>query len=305
MVSSPDTTDKDFTRGEAFIRFTQNRMTHRLSNSYEDKRSSKKIQWQSSYNQQKNRYRLSLDRNFDPDIDTLLVSTEKDFKHFLAFASVSANSQNDFGVILGIGSLLSYDMKTNYLETRSERNVETSQVVVRPFLDLNENNVMDEGDVPLTNIEFRNGQNRDIAKSNDQGNARFTGLYPWKRVRLEVVMTKLPNIYYRPSEPAKEIYLRGGKTSHVDFPFIVQAEIYGEISGAKYPKDLLVHLVKGEEILMITKPDSEGYYLLEEIKMSKELQLKLYDPTRGKYLQSKEVSFESYENPEAEVNFEL
>lgn len=289
--------------GEAFLRFTHRGvLTHRVSNNYTQERSSDKISWQTSYDRPEGRFRVALERTYAPDVDWVLASAEKNFRRFLGFGTVSANSENDLAITIGIGSLLTYDKKTNRAEVMPERNIETSQLVARAFLDLNENGEHDEGEPLLQDIEFKNGQTRLFAQTDEDGNAMFYGLQSWLRTRVEVVVPKIQNIYYRPTVVAKDIYLRGGKTAHIDFPFIVRGEVYGVIS-SKYDGDrYLVQVIKGDEVLASSKAERDGYYLVEDVPLRKDIRVRVLDRLTNRYVRSEEVAFTDTENPSIELN---
>lgn len=131
-----------------------------------------------------------------------------------------------------IGLDLSYNfipknLKGDYLMTGDTADLNTGQIIVKPFLDKDQNGVRDEGEDYIASVDFRNRLRGTRATTNEIGEAIIPGLVPNLVNRVEMDVATLPDIYMSPTQKALYIMGKQGVNGPVDYA----VEQLGEVNG--------------------------------------------------------------------------
>lgn len=229
------------------------------------------------------------------------TSLNRQFENF----TLSANAATHSNGFSSIGALLSFGL--DHDPRSGETNLKTKALAlygaasVFVFLDANQNGRYDPNEKPLKDVELRVNQGNTGVMTNDRGIGVLTNLSPYLATDVTISLRSLEDPFQRPNPKGLRFIPRPGKYAHLDLPVIVATEITGFVRtrdnrgglSGRPRRGLAIRLTAADgSVVRETKTESDGYYLLDELKAGK-YRLEI-DPRQLK-AQKMKISPESYE----------
>ena len=206
----------------------------------------------------------------------LLTNFDWRFNKYQLGLNTSVSDNDEYSATLNLAySFVPQTLSGNYRLTGQASDLSTGQVILVPFLDVNQNGIRDPGEDPIEGIEFINRLRGTRAVSNEIGQASLGGISPDIANRIEINEETLPDIYLVPQR--KEFFVLGklGVNGPVDYPLDKLGEISGvlygidpETGGAVPLENIEVFLLdEKEEVIAETITEFDGFYLFPSLPM--------------------------------------
>ncbi|MCP4481610.1 MAG: hypothetical protein GY817_02135 [bacterium] len=181
--------------------------------------------------------------------------------------STNYDSNKKYGVYLSYSLNLDYDYQNNKLGVMDKNYKNKGTVVVRVFLDNNNDGIFNNDDLLLEDVKFKSDQVRIIEKTDENGIAILHGIPTYRVVSLKVDLNSLEDVYWISNKEEEFVYLKPGAKIQMDFPIIMT----GDIEGILYLED---KVLRGFPLLLLDKhgnfikkvySEIDGLFLFEQV----------------------------------------
>ncbi len=177
------------------------------------------------------------------------------------------NWYEDTGVTFGftVGTFLARDHRSNTWASTHRRMANRSAASVRTYIDLDDDQVYDDLDLPLEGVGFKNLTAwRDI-RTNDSGIALLPGVMAHSAQTIELDLTTVDDPFLVPVVKGANVLGHPGGIVDVEMAFAYTSEIEGLVTDADYPEAQLRHiglelLDDGGERVHATVVEFDGFY---------------------------------------------
>jgi hypothetical protein len=197
-------------------------------------------------------------------------------RRFTAFAIGATASYDNTGAF-AFGTSVTYSLgrepRKGSWRHSSDRMASTGMASIRVFLDVNANQVFDEGDEPLKDVKFRpGGENQ---KTNEDGIILLRGLSSSVPTNIVLDTDSLEDPYWVPLKRGFEVIGRPGRPFKLDFPITPTGEIDGTVylvsgDSQKPVGNTQVQLVnEKQEVIQEVKSEYDGFYLIQLVPQGK------------------------------------
>ncbi|KZN34907.1 hypothetical protein N480_20175 [Pseudoalteromonas luteoviolacea S2607] len=168
---------------------------------------------------------------------------------------------------------LGYPNTSDVLLFTDKRLASTGSVVVKVFLDHNNNAVFDNNDEVLKGVRVKSVQSFGQARTDDNGIALLSNMPLERRTDIRLDIDTLPDPFYIPAHDGRSVTPRRGLITYLEYP-VVHA---GELEGITYKKHqdgsssplayATIELVdKDNRVVAQAKSAFDGYYVLSNIR---------------------------------------
>lgn len=210
-------------------------------------------------------------RDYLTSVNEGALTLNKNLKNCIVGSEVTISSNGDFSIqgLLSYGSIFDPVKKHQAFYQRGQTNYGAAGVTV--FLDLNQNQMRDEGEPGLENIRVLVNQQDAEELTSKDGYVLLSHLPVHQPVNLSISLKSIPDPSYRPILPGKSIVLRPGGAAQIELP----VGVFGEVSGIVNIKTsasqtgkrgIVVELVNSTgKVVAHSRTGSDGYYVMEEI----------------------------------------
>ena len=189
-------------------------------------------------------------------------------------ASVSDTKDYSAGVNLAY-NFVPQSMTGDYKMTGSTLDISSGTVLLRPFVDLNQNGIYDEDEPTLEGVEFENKLRGRKAKSNENGVAALGGIAPDVPNRIEIEQETLPDIYLIAQKQDFYVLGKRGVNGPIDFPMDKLGEIAGTLYGVDPETQEMIPLENVDiyllddtgEVIAEATTEFDGFYLFPSLPM--------------------------------------
>ena len=184
---------------------------------------------------------------------------------------VDYSDNKEFSGRLTMSFSLGRDPRSGNPTLRSARLAEWGAVSARVFLDNNQNNVFDKGDMPIKGARFRSNGTELRTQTGEDGTAYITGLATYQPLDIGISDGSLENPFWIPQPEGVTVTLRPGVTATLDFPVTTTGEIDGTVYRQKGKwagevSDVEIQLVDlNGRIVKQVKSQFDGFYLFDYI----------------------------------------
>ena len=153
------------------------------------------------------------------------------FRYEFPFAQTSASVRRDNNITSFIqsanGSVL-VDGRTNYLGTDNQPSVGKGGIVIVPFLDLNCNGRLDEGEPKAFGLNFSTNGGR-IERNNLDTTIRIFDLEPYTNYTIELDRNSFDNISWKINKPTISVIIDPNQFKLIQVPIAVIGEATGTV----------------------------------------------------------------------------
>ncbi len=176
-----------------------------------------------------------LSSNFIGDRETTLqAGIDVKFDKFRLGVSGSASTEENYRAGLTLSyNFIPQSLQGNYKMTGDTSDLNTGVLLVRPYLDENQNDMYDDGEKVIEGLEFRNLLSGKRGTVDESGVATLQGLTPAVVNRVRVEPESYPDIYLVADKEEVNVYGKRGIGGPIDFAL----NKLGEISGSIYVSD--------------------------------------------------------------------
>ena len=154
--------------------------------------------------------------------------------------------------------------------------ISSGRVIIKPFLDKNQNGTWDKDEPLLSDVTFKNMLRGTKAQSGKDGAALLSGLSPNIVNKITIDSKTLPDIYMSPASETINILGKSGVNGPVYFPVTQLGEISGnlttlDVDGAEIAlSDVQILLLDADEkVVGEAYSESDGFYTLPSLPMGK------------------------------------
>ena len=220
--------------------------------------------------------RLSLDfeMEHEPDVDHTEGEVRANYRHdkFRISPFVSFDSENDLTAGFNLSTSMLNPPQSGLIFT-GNRVAGDGALSAHVFLDVNGNQIFDEGDENLDEVIVESVNSRAREETKD-GYALLTRLAPNLVTDIRVDASTLPDPFMVPVHRGNSILPRTGQIYEMDFPVQFAGEIDGNVavedgSGeqklSKYVSVSLIPLDPSRNEAITAKAAQDGFYLLSQI----------------------------------------
>lgn len=183
-------------------------------------------------------------------------------KYRLSF-NTSVTDDKDFqaGVNLAY-NLVPRSLYGNYMMTGRTDDINSGRLLLRPYIDSNQNGIFDEDEKELEDVQFRNLLRGTRSKEDESGLPVLSGLTPNLVNKVMMMPETLPDIYMVPAKDALHVMGKRGVNGPLDYPVLQ----LGEISGMLYAIDETGKEIalSGVEIVLLDSNGQEVTYAYSE-----------------------------------------
>jgi hypothetical protein len=214
------------------------------------------------------------------------ISAQQVFSKFLARVSFDTTFMGDSRIVLGFATSFFGDTKSNHYSLRSRYALEVGDILIRTYIDENENKT------PVENVCFNSLTSRERVCSDENGVARLVNLSTNNPTRLQLEFSDITNFYINSDERSFEVYVRPGKTTHLEVPLKIYGELEGNIYGlGSNAESYQIHIEALEsDYKTQLRTDGDGYFYLSKVRPGR------YKSTLLRNSEALEVKF--FEMPE-------
>ncbi|MBV1928199.1 MAG: hypothetical protein KUG81_01640, partial [Gammaproteobacteria bacterium] len=217
----------------------------------------------------------ALNTSFIGDKETKLsaaLDMKTDKMSFGFNTSASTKGDTRFGMKVAY-NLIPRSLYGDYEVNSDSGSLSLGQLVVQPFLDKNQNGIMDGDEEGLEDVLFKNTLRGTKAKTNANGQAVITGMSPNVVNKIIIDGKTLPDIYMAPAQEVTNILGKRGINGPIMFPIHQLGEISGTLSAKTDDGEVSVENVRmvlldeNEEVVAETFSEFDGFYLFPSLKM--------------------------------------
>jgi hypothetical protein len=171
---------------------------------------------------------VSVFRNFENNDYSGGITFRYDFS-FLRYSTEYSASQHGWDVYNSINGSVGFDQFKKKFITDNQNMVSRGGLSIVPFIDLNNNGVLDNNE-RILETEFSTIMNAGkLVKSEDKKNCWYVDLDPYNKYRLEIVPVSFDNPLLRPKYKTYDITIDPNRFKLVNIPVYVSGIISGNI----------------------------------------------------------------------------
>lgn len=218
--------------------------------------------------------RYGAERKIIEHITMFTGGFSKKLKYFDFNMTASISTNDDYSVGLYISYGLQRDSINNRWNAGPDMKANLGSASVFAYIDKNNSNTFDEGDEPLSGIEFKINETLVNQKTDASGLVHISGLSPYKETSIEVSEISVKSPYIRVINKTARFIPRPGKTMPIEIPFVLTGDIDGEVIVTKDnsgEKNVIVELVSASDgrVIATTTTESDGYYSFDGVPRGK------------------------------------
>jgi len=164
----------------------------------------------------------------------------------------------------------------DYTITTSDNNSSSGKIIIRPFIDLNQNNHLDKGEETIEGIKFRNERSGATAVTGKRGSAILDGLSPNVINKIVLDTESIPDIYTIPKFKYFNVLGKSGINGTLIFPLVKLGEISGILGHININGEFtaiadthIILLDKNNKVVAETDSEYDGFYLFPSLPMGK------------------------------------
>ena len=205
-----------------------------------------------------NQTRLSYDENTDAK---MMLSHQYTYRgdHLNFNFSGQVDNENEWQVTVGFSGTVSFDSFNNHINFLPPRSLNSGQLALESFVDINNNGLFDSGDEHITDAGFTGNYLWKELRTNEQGQLMLPSSSGGQMLSVDV--RTLSNPYYHPvHNTIRAISHRGGVTK-VNYPIQIISEVEGSLYYAINNKSQPASNVT---VVLIDKQGNEQYETTSE-----------------------------------------
>ncbi|MCF2856506.1 hypothetical protein L1286_03405 [Pseudoalteromonas sp. SMS1] len=168
---------------------------------------------------------------------------------------------------------LGYADQSDVLLMTDRRLASTGSIMVKVFLDNNNNAIFDEGDEVLQGVRVKSVQSFAQAQTDERGIALLSNLPLERKTDILLDVNSLPDPFYIPAQDGSSVTPRRGFIAYLEYPVVHS----GEIEGVAYKKRpdgnalplpyTTIELVdKRNQVVAQSKTAFDGYYVFSNLR---------------------------------------
>lgn len=238
--------------------------------------------------------KLKFTRALDSDIDNTELGLNFNFDDFILNTAAQYSSEDEWLLSLSSRFSFGFNKLNEEFFGSKQRLANKGTIMVRVFLDENNNGQFDEGESLLENVAVRAVQSYRKANTDKQGVAVLSGVIANRRTDIELIPSSFEDPFMLPSDEGYSITPRAGAIENLDMPVVYSGEIEGFIhhqNGSPIAYTTVQLRNEVNEIVASTFSEFDGYYLFTDLKPGK------YDVfLDDKKLESKELGYQTRAN---------
>lgn len=213
--------------------------------------------------------RIRVSHSLLNDSESVEFGSNFSFERFNLFSTASYSSEQHWQVSLAGRFSLGYNSLSSSVFSTKNTLSNRGTLVVRVFLDQNNNGEFDETDELLPDVEVRAVHAYRRAFTDESGVALLTGLTEYRATDIELQPTSLPDPFMIPADVGKSIVPRAGYIERLDFPIVYSSEVEGRVfnQGNEELAFTEVSLIdeQGAEVAT-TRTQFDGFYVFTDVK---------------------------------------
>ncbi len=194
--------------------------------------------------------KLSYENNFDINLRNIQVGLRYVFPFAQTSASANLGNTNASFVQTARGSLL-YDGKTKLYVASNLTGVGKGGIVIRPFLDLNNNGKRDPGEERVSGLSIHMSGGR-IEQDKRDSSIRIFDLEPFTGYFIETDRSSFDNVAWQVRKPVISVTVDPNQFKLVEVP----VSVLGEASGTVYLANAIGKTGQGRIIVSFFRSDS-------------------------------------------------
>ena len=177
---------------------------------------------------------------------------------------VRQNKQSTFTAQMTRGSIL-FNGRTNYVGLSNQNNMGRGGLIIRPFLDLNNNGKKDKNEPAAEGLKVKMNGGR-IQRNDRDTTIRVTGLEPYTNYYLDLDKSSFENISWQIQKTTLQINVNPNHFTILEIPVQVVGEVSGTVlidteNGKKGLGRILVNIYNIDSVLVTkTMTESDGYF---------------------------------------------
>jgi hypothetical protein len=193
----------------------------------------------------------------------------KRFSSFAMGVDVSANDEREYFAGLSVTLSLGRDPWSGSWTASPNRRAYHGTVAARVFVDEDRNGHFDEGDTPLTDVDFLTNHRRARVRTDEDGTAVIQDLPIYQNVNIAVARNSIDDPYLVPAFDGVGVPSRPGAVAVLDFPMLRTGEVDGMVrlkrdDAEKGLGDVQMELVdQNGDVVATTKTEFDGFYLFQ------------------------------------------
>ena len=199
----------------------------------------------------------------------------KRFKSFAMGVDVSANDEREYFAGLSVTLSLGRDPWSGSWTASPNRRAYHGTVAARVFVDEDRNGHFDEGDTPLTDVDFLTNHRRARVRTDEDGTAVIQDLPIYQNVNIAVARNSIDDPYLVPAFDGVGVPSRPGAVAVLDFPMLRTGEVDGMVrlkrdDAEKGLGDVQMELVdQNGDVVATTKTEFDGFYLFQLVPLGR------------------------------------
>ncbi|WP_020591245.1 hypothetical protein [Kiloniella laminariae] len=162
-------------------------------------------------------------------ITTASLGLNRQYENFYLGLNVDADSKGDYGARLGLSFSFGHNPADDTIEVRGRPFARQSAVSAHVFLDRDNDGLFGPGDEAIENAGFKGSHLPRGTITDPEGSAFVVGLQPYKAVDIALNEATLEDPFWMSAQPTRELVMRPGTTTSLQFPVIMTGEIDGTV----------------------------------------------------------------------------
>lgn len=197
------------------------------------------------------------------------VSAQFGVRMDLPFARTSATGRYEnggFGYTATASGSVAWDSRDGAVVAGNRSVADRASLTIRPFLDLNGNDTLDEGEPPVPELDVAVGGGI-VRRRTSDSTIRVLGLEPYRSRILKVDDSGLPEISWRARYRTWKVTPRPNRFERIDLPIVVVGEAAGKVTRGADGAGMRGVLVRFRQLdgdfadSTITYDDGEFFYM--------------------------------------------
>lgn len=305
-IAHEATWDENSFNGEFFTRLNFFSFSNKISAAYSDEFEWNQYTLESGFNEDYFSYAFKILKHLKPDFYEFSLSMQKTLKAIMVFLDTTYNDQGTTSVTLGLGNLLSSDIKTSHYSFNPPRQREFGQILLTVFEDTNHNGQKDEHERFIKNFKARESYSNRTFKTDENGEIFIDLLPAWKDVSIDYFTEDIGNIFLYAFADTETFYIRPGKTFRHYVPLRTLGEVYGTIINTKVKdkSEYLVQLFLQDTKVTETPVEDDGYYYLGKLLLAK-YTIRLFNKKTQSIVKEEELSILDPSEPSVEFDIKI
>ena len=232
---------------------------------------------------------INIERNFLIDVTRYRVGYSWDFPYFRISPEISYGSDERFVGLVSISTNFATrpETATPMFDRLSMAN--SGGVLARAFLDDNGDGRLNQGERPLTDVEFRAIQSFKKSESNERGLAYIDRLPAYRQTDVVMNTATLSDAELTPTSEGNSVMPRPGHWQTLDFPVVITSVLEGTVmevrpNGQKQPLSRALVELRSQsgELARAQRTAYDGVFIFDrvppgvyELRLSEELTARL------------------------------